>query len=586
METNFSRIFFYLWPHVKKHWLSFSLIFLGYGVGILLDDILKPFLYKEIVDALVSGGLKEEILERVLFLALIIASSIVVWNIGYRTGDYAVTYFESKIMQELYDVTLGRLLKHSYHFFTNNFSGSLVAKTKRLVKSFESFTDILSFQIWFSLLTTIGIVAVLFTQTPIIALLFLVWSIFYILITFFFVKKKIQYDLPEAEADSAVTASLADTIQNIVNIKIFSSEKREGEKFELVTIEEERKRLKAWNFANFQNTVQALLMGVLQILILFLSIRLWYADKLSVGTIVLIQSYIFTLFSILWSLGRSITKAVKALTDMKEVVDIFDTEIDISNPAKPEKSKIKEGAILFDNVSFTYQGGVAVFENFSLSIKPGERVGLVGHSGAGKSTITKLLLRFADVTKGSILIDGQKINSLTQNDLRSAISYVPQESILFHRTIRENIAYSKPEVTKEKVEEAAKKAHAHEFISKLPNGYETLVGERGVKLSGGERQRVAIARAMLKDSPILILDEATSSLDSVSEHYIQDAFGELMKGRTTIVIAHRLSTIRKMDRIVVLENGRIAEQGTHEELLEKKGVYAGLWHSQTGGFIK
>ena len=225
-------------------------------------------------------------------------------------------------------------------------------------------------------------------------------------------------------------------------------------------------------------------------------------------------------------------------------------------------------------------------QDFNLIIKPGERIGLVGHSGAGKSTITKLLLRFADALEGSIVIDNQDIKNVTQNDLRKVISYVPQEPILFHRSIKENIAYSKPDATKEEIIEVAKKAHAHEFIEKLPQGYDTLVGERGIKLSGGERQRVAIARAMLKDSPILMLDEATSSLDSISEHYIQDAFNELMKGKTTIVIAHRLSTIQKMDRIIVLDKGKIVEQGTHKELLELNGSYAELWNHQTGGFLE
>jgi ATP-binding cassette subfamily B protein len=271
---------------------------------------------------------------------------------------------------------------------------------------------------------------------------------------------------------------------------------------------------------------------------------------------------------------------------LEEVVDIFDLEYDITDPKNPEKLKVAEGKIVFENISFAYKGGIPVFKDFSMSINPGERIGIVGHSGAGKSTITKLLLRFTDVTSGAILIDGQDIRNITQNDLRSTIAYVPQESILFHRTIRENIAYSRPDATDEEIEVVAAKAHSDEFIEKLPQGYETLVGERGVKLSGGERQRIAIARAMLKNAPILVLDEATSSLDSVSEGYIQDAFTELMKGKTTLVIAHRLSTIQKMDRIVVLDHGNIVEMGTHRELITKSGIYADLWNRQSGGFIQ
>jgi ATP-binding cassette subfamily B protein len=277
---------------------------------------------------------------------------------------------------------------------------------------------------------------------------------------------------------------------------------------------------------------------------------------------------------------------MKAMTDMQEVVDIFDTPIDILDPVKPECLVISEGHIVFKNVSFQYKDGVTVLKDFNLDIAPGERVGLVGHSGAGKSTITKLLLRFSDVKMGEIIIDGQNIKNITQNDLRSVISYVPQEPILFHRTIGENITYSKPGATQEEIIKVAKKAFAHDFIMKLPRGYDTLVGERGIKLSGGERQRIAIARAMLKNSPILVLDEATSSLDSTSEGYIQSGFEELMKGKTTIVVAHRLSTISKMDRIVVLEDGDIAEMGTHKELIKHNGAYASFWNHQTGGFLE
>ena len=230
--------------------------------------------------------------------------------------------------------------------------------------------------------------------------------------------------------------------------------------------------------------------------------------------------------------------------------------------------------------------GNEVLKGINLEVKPGERVGIVGHSGAGKSTITKLVLRLNDVTSGKIMIDGQDIRNVSQDDLRSAISYVPQESILFHRTIKENINYGKINATMNEIIEVSKKAHAHEFVLNLSKGYDTLVGERGVKLSGGERQRVAIARAMLKPAPILILDEATSSLDSISESYIQEAFTELMKGKTSIVIAHRLSTVQKMDRIIVLEKGKIVEDGTHKQLLRKKGFYRNLWDHQTGGFLE
>lgn len=246
----------------------------------------------------------------------------------------------------------------------------------------------------------------------------------------------------------------------------------------------------------------------------------------------------------------------------------------------------QKGDIEFNGITFKHADAKApIFKDFSLSVKPGERIGLVGISGSGKTTLTKLLLRFADVQKGEILIDGQNVSKVQQVSLREAIAYVPQETSLFHRSIADNIAYAHPEASRDEIIRAAKLANAHDFIKDLPDGYETLVGERGVKLSGGQRQRIAIARAILKDAPILVLDEATSALDSESEALIQDALVKLMKGRTSIVVAHRLSTIASLDRIIVLDNGKIIEQGTHQQLLEKHGAYHHLWSRQSGAFL-
>jgi ATP-binding cassette subfamily B protein len=269
------------------------------------------------------------------------------------------------------------------------------------------------------------------------------------------------------------------------------------------------------------------------------------------------------------------------------MVQILSIEPEVKDPSKPEKSRIKKGQLQFDDVKFQHEGSdEAIFDGFSLEIMAGEKVGLVGHSGSGKTTFTRLLLRLSDIDDGQILIDGQNIAKVTQDDLRRSIAYVPQEPLLFHRTIAENISYGKPSASDAEIRKAARDANAAEFIDKLPNGYETLVGERGVKLSGGQRQRIAVARAMLKDAPILVLDEATSALDSESERLIQDALWRLMQGRTAIVIAHRLSTVQRLDRIVVLDDGQIVEQGTHKQLLKTDGTYARLWAHQSGGFLE
>ncbi|MEK7564333.1 MAG: ABC transporter ATP-binding protein [Patescibacteria group bacterium] len=586
MKVNFRRILYYLWPHIKKHWVAFLLVFIGYTIGIIFDSILKPLIVQHLIDLFSSGLDKDLILDKAMQYVFLIASCLVLLNVGFRTGDFAMAYFESNVMKRLYDFTFDRLLAHSYRFFSNNFSGSLIAKSRRFTKSFETFFDVIAFNIWFSLVNLVAVFVVLFFKIPFLAFMFLGWSVLYVLIIMLFLRKKIKYDAIEASADSLVTGRFADAISNILNIKIFSSDAKEKENFRSFTNDEEKKRRKAWYFGNFQNLTQSILMAIFRIVVLIINIRFWYVGKISLGMFVLIEAYMNNLFDILWRFGVSFNKMIKALTDMQEVVDIFDTPIDITDVKNPEFLKSKEGTVNFKNISFAYRGGGKVLNNFNLEIKSGERIGLVGYSGAGKSTITKLLLRFVDTNEGEIMIDDQNIKNITQNDLRSVVSYVPQESVLFHRTIGENIAYSKPNATQEEIIEVAKKAHAHEFILNLQKGYDTLVGERGIKLSGGERQRVAIARAMLKDSPVLVLDEATSSLDSVSESYIQDAFNELMKGKTTIVIAHRLSTIQKMDRIIVLDEGKIAEEGTHKELLEKGGIYADLWSHQTGGFME
>jgi ATP-binding cassette subfamily B protein len=277
----------------------------------------------------------------------------------------------------------------------------------------------------------------------------------------------------------------------------------------------------------------------------------------------------------------------QALSDAAEMTEILGVELEVKDPKNPKRMHVTKGEITFTNVNFTHDGSrESLFSNFTLLVAPGEKIGLVGHSGSGKTSLTKLLLRFVDIEGGTIAIDGQNIAQVAQADLRSHIAYVPQEPLLFHRTLSQNIAYGKPDATAGEIEAAAKMAHAHEFITTLPKGYQTMVGERGVKLSGGQRQRIAIARAILKNAPIIVLDEATSALDSESEKLIQDALKKLMHGRTTIVIAHRLSTIQNMDRIVVLEDGTIAQQGTHAELLKQGGTYADLWKHQSGGFLE
>ena len=332
------------------------------------------------------------------------------------------------------------------------------------------------------------------------------------------------------------------------------------------------------------DAVQGVIMLAIQFFMIYFAITFWQKGILTIGDFALIQLYLITLFDRLWEFGKVLRRIFEGFADASEMVEILEEPHEVRDGLAAPALAVSAGRVDFVDVQFSHHGTRKILDGFNLKILPGEKVGLVGPSGAGKTTVVQLLFHFYDVSGGEILIDGQNIAHVTQDSLRDHISLVPQEPILFHRTLKENILYGRAEARDEDVIEAARKAHCHEFISTLPLGYETYVGERGIKLSGGERQRVAIARAILKNAPILVLDEATSSLDSESEALIQDALHKLMQGKTAIVIAHRLSTIMQMDRIVVIDEGKIVTSGTHRELLGQEGIYKKLWEIQAGGF--
>jgi ATP-binding cassette subfamily B protein len=488
-------------------------------------------------------------------------------------------------MRDLSNYSFEKIQKHSYTFFSNEFAGSLVAKQGRFVSNFETIYEFILFTAWIGVVTLVSAIVILFLVSPLLGYMFLAWAVIFLGVVSLFLPKQRVRNLARAAANSKLTGYFADALGNILTIKSFASRESEVERFKEQSAFAFEKRLHAAYGQNRIGALQSVLSAGFQAVVILAAVILWSRGQITAGTIVLIQIYLVRAAETVWDIARSSIRFQSAVGDAHEMVTILDTPVDVADPLVPERSRIEHGGIRFTDVSFSYDGKRELFKGFDLLVVPGEKVGLVGHSGAGKTSITKLVLRYLDIQKGTITIDNQDIRSIAQEDLRRSIGYVPQEPLLFHRTLRDNIAYGKPGATQEEIEVAAKKARAHEFIVSLPMGYDTLVGERGVKLSGGERQRVAIARVMLKDAPILILDEATSALDSQSEMYIQEALDEAMKGRTTLVIAHRLSTIRKMDRILVFEEGKVIEEGSHEDLIAKGGVYSSLWNQQSGGFI-
>ncbi len=572
---------------MRKYKVAFLVILGLFFLRVVFDFILIPFYFKGIIDIISRPDVNTALVSSDLFkLVFIIITLHLMVSLTARSRQFIYYNFLINVVRGLRNFAFQKIEQNSQTFFANTFAGSLVTKSRRFVNAFEVMLGIFVFDFLAIFIILVGVFVVLIKESTTISFVFFGLTAVYLITVLFFIKKKMAYDVLEAEQDSKISGRLADIFSNVSAIKFFSARNSEIDSFGKYTEEGALRSKKAMYFGGKIEIIQSVFSFVIQSVLIYVMVYLWIHGKISTGTIVLVQTYITLILAKLWDLTNASTRFMKSAADMKEMVDIFEIVPDILDPKEPEVLKMKEGNIVFKNVHFKYQMGEEVLSDFNLDIAPGERVGIVGHSGAGKSTITKLLLRANDVTNGAITIDGQDIRNVTQDDLRTVISYVPQEPILFHRPIRENINYGKPSATDEEIITVAKKAHADEFVSKLPSGYDTLVGERGIKLSGGERQRVAIARAMLKDSPILVLDEATSSLDSISESYIQDAFNELMKGKTTIVIAHRLSTIQKMDRIIVLEKGKIVEEGTHKELLKKEGLYADLWNHQTGGFLE
>ncbi|CAG7856855.1 partial Heterocyst differentiation ATP-binding protein HepA, partial [biofilm metagenome] len=480
------------------------------------------------------------------------------------------------------------LKKQKYTFFENSFSGSLIKQANRFSRSFETIMDWFLFHFYMNLLAISISFSIFFQHQRQFALYFLAWVAVFITWSIVFSLWKMRFDQAVAEGDSKVGGVYSDAISNIFIVKTFALERNEQNRINTASNEVYKRKKIAWLMTFISFAVQGILTFSIELLLMYCMIKKWQTGSFEIGEFVLFQSVMIILIQRLWEFGRNFRNFFTALADASEMAEVIRrTELETDTPnAKP--IKINDGAIHLNNVKFSYYEHnlqhPRLFENFNLEIKAGEKIALVGHSGSGKSTLTKLLFRFLEPQAGQVTYDGVDARAFTLESLRKQISMVPQQPDLFHRSIRDNIALGEA-VNEEALIEVARKSCSLDFINELPDKFDTMVGERGVKLSGGEKQRIAIARAFLEDAPIVVLDEATSALDSLTEQQIQVAIFNLIKDKTAIIIAHRLSTILSMDRIIVLEQGKIIEEGTHQQLLDKQGKYFAMWQHQSGGFL-
>ncbi|MDB5187494.1 MAG: hypothetical protein JWO50_14 [Candidatus Kaiserbacteria bacterium] len=587
METKViapaSDVFKRFVPATIKHpFLLFSA--LGSSIGIELAQLASPWYMRQFFNILSLGPNSSLSSQLVHLIAIIAGFLFVVWFFR-RTRGWSQVYLETKVMNELSQNAFEYLLRHSTHFFSSNFTGTLTRKVTKYKDAFESLFDALMFSFLPLTVYVIGAIIILFSRSHLLGLILAFWTV--VLLIFQYIATNMRQPLREdrANADSAVVGVISDSLSNHSAVVAFSGAKDESFLFQNAIARWKRAATRSWIADENIWTVQGLIMIIVNVSLLYGTYIFWTRGELQIGDFVLVQAYLIGTFEQLMSINRDLRRVYDALADAGEMVHILNSTHEILDIPGADTLHVDTGLVSFKDVSFYFDENRTILKNLTVSLLPGQKVALVGPSGAGKSTITKLLLRLFDVRSGSVTIDGQNIAEVTQTSLRDAIGFVPQEPVLFHRSLMENIRYGKRDATDEEVIAAAKKAHCHEFISKLSSQYDTLVGERGIKLSGGERQRVAIARAILKNAPILVLDEATSSLDSESESYIQESLAILMQGKTVLVIAHRLSTIMNMDRILVINHGAVVADDTHSQLLKQDGLYQKLWNIQAGGFI-
>src|SRR5215468_6403337 len=577
-------------PFVFRHWLEQpyrAATVAGGLLGATVADLFMPVFSGHLVDALTRGA-ADALARHAAFAAFggIVAlglTSMVLRLIGLQ----AIVPFTLQIMSDVARDAFMRVQRFSTDWHANSFAGSTVRKITRGMWALDLLNDTILMALLSSLTVLVGSMILLGLHWPSLGLVILVGTIVYVSMTLVL---SMRYIAPAARVsnawDTKVGGTLADSISCNAVVKSFGAEAREDDRLSGVIARWRARVSRTWYRYNYTSTAQLTVLLCFRASVIGGAILLWLAGRASPGDVTYVLTSYYIIHAYLRDVGMHINNLQRSVNDMEELVAIYDEPFGIADVANASPIKIESGRIAFEDVTFLYGGHRApLYDRLSVEIAAGERVGLVGRSGSGKTTFVKLVQRLYDVSGGRILIDGQDIAKATQQSLRSQIAIVQQDPVLFHRSLSENIAYGRPGASMAAIEQAAALANAHEFIMRLPKGYGTLVGERGVKLSGGERQRVALARAFLADAPLLILDEATSSLDSESEALIQQAMQRLMQGRTAIVIAHRLSTVRSLDRILLFDRGEIVEQGNHAALIARTGgIYRSLFERQATEF--
>lgn len=584
------RTLHFYWMVTKRHLGLFVALMLATFAFVALLTYGNPYVMSLIVDRVSAEPVAADQVFEVFgpYIAVLIAINVF-GQAASKLQDYTMYKLEIAAAYDLARMSFDALCNQSMSFHSNRFGGTLVSQTTKFMSAYQQLIETIMFPFLPVICSVIFTCSILAPRVPVYVAILMVLLVIYASVSYYMYKRILHLNEQAASAQNQLSGELSDSVANILAVKTYGRENYERGLFDQANKEvvaRDSKRM--WASLARGIITACIAVTIMAVVTVFIAGgNAWYG--ITPGTLVVMFTYTYTITNQFNFINNGLQRFNRAFGDASGMTIILDEPRLVDDKPNAQPLVVSKGAIDFEGIGFSYADGnttTQVFDSFDLHIPAGQRVGLVGMSGAGKTTLTKLLLRLSDIQEGHIRIDGQDIADTTQQSLRQQIAYVPQEALLFHRSIAENISYGKPNATMDEIREAARLANALEFIEKLPQGFDTITGERGVKLSGGQRQRIAIARAMLADCPVLVLDEATSALDSESEHLVQDALSTLMKGRTSIVVAHRLSTVASLDRIVVLSDGEIVEDGPHAQLIENDGEYAHLWNRQTGAYLE